>query len=176
MIIFLYVPILVLLVSWLLLGKNLYSFGLGCLFAFFTFMISCVVAVCISGYAYQHWPQEEYLAYTIPIAAMKDATAINGRIGGSFIRSGYINQEIVYRYMVKTDKGLSQETIKGKVYINYTDGPPHIEVINKRYSEEKARNLVELFLLNDYPAMYYVSYNVYVPEGSVVQEFEIDME
>lgn len=100
------------------------------------------------------------------IIALKD----NQNISGSFyIMGGYVGEDLYYYYTTETEFGYKTEKIKADhVCIKYTDSEPHIE----RYSAEFANDgtyLLGTCMIND-------RYIIYCPEGTITNEFNIDLE
>lgn len=122
-----------------------------------SFLIGGIISIALLGLA----PME--CKYTQDLIAMKDNTVISGSF---FLGSGRIDSDMCYVYMIDTDKGMTTKTIKqatNHVYIKHTDGQPYMEYWDGvddpwRFADESA---------------YYV---FYLPEGSVVNTFEIDLE
>lgn len=100
------------------------------------------------------------------IIALKD----NQDISGSFyIMGGYVDEDLYYYYATETEFGYKTEKVKAEnVYIKYTDGETHIE----RYVGEFANdgnNLWGFPMCDD-------RYIIYVPDGTVTNEFIVDLE
>lgn len=122
-----------------------------------SFIIGGIISILIFGTA----PCE--LQYQQNLVAMKDNTAITGSF---FLGTGHIDSKMNYVYAVETDKGIMTKTLEQKsntVYIQYTDGQPYMEYWagtsdGWRMPETSA---------------YYI---FYLPEGTVINTFEIDLE
>lgn len=102
-------------------------------------------------------------SYSQNLVALKDNSSISGSF---FLGYGDINSEMNYVYAVESEKGITTVTIdqdKYKVYIKYTDGQPYVEYWDA--PEDLWR------LSAEYP--YYV---FYIPNGSVINAYEIDLE
>ena len=100
------------------------------------------------------------------IIALKD----NQNTSGSFyIMGGYIDEDLYYYYATETEFGYKTEKIKANnVYIKYTDGETHIE----RYQGEFVNDGAYFWgacICDD-------RYIIYCPEGTVTNEFNVDLE
>ena len=100
------------------------------------------------------------------IIALKD----NQNISGSFyIMGGYVDEDLYYYYATETEFGYKTEKIKAdNAYIKYTDGETHVEEYEAQF-------------VNDYVYLFAVPtcsnrYIIYCPEGTVTQEFNVDLE
>lgn len=100
------------------------------------------------------------------IIALKD----NQNVSGSFyIMGGYVDEDLYYYYATETDFGYKTEKIEAdNAYIKYTDGETHIE----RYEAEFVNDYVYLFAVPNYSDRYII----YCPEGTVTNEFNVDLE
>lgn len=122
-----------------------------------SFLIGGMLSLLILGGA----PME--CKYTENMVALKDNTSISGSF---FLGCGNIDSEMTYVYAVETDKGIVTKTIEKDrydVYIKYTDGQPYVEYWD---GEDDPWRLPS-------ESAYYV---FYVPEGSVINTYEIDLE
>lgn len=100
------------------------------------------------------------------IIALKD----NQNISGSFyIMGGYVDEDLYYYYATETEFGYKVEKLKANnAYIKYTDGETHIE----KYEGEFSNDIANLFGA----PMYEYRYIIYCPEGTVTNEFSVDLE
>lgn len=100
------------------------------------------------------------------IIALKD----NQNISGSFyIMGGYVDEDLYYYYAAETEFGYKTEKLRAdNTYIKYTDGEAHIEM----HRAEFVNDYVNFFAFptqND-------RYVIYCPEGTVTNEFNVDLE
>lgn len=100
------------------------------------------------------------------IIALKD----NQNISGSFyIMGGYVDEDLYYYYATETEFGYKAEKVKANnAYIKYADGETHIE----RYVGEFVNNSSNLWgfpICDD-------RYIIYCPDGTVTNEFIVDLE
>lgn len=128
------------------------------------------------------------------IATLQDTTQANGRY---FLSTGTYQEEMYYFYYVETENGyvfnkLSPE--RENVYIKYIqgEGSPRIEQ-SCEYSIQMVKiepsfwwNIFSWICLKDYsvgdiykkqPTLFSSpTYTIYVPEGSIVEEYDIDLQ
>lgn len=82
---------------------------------------------------------------------------------------GYVNEDLYYYYAIETEFGYKTEKLKAEnVYIKYTDGEPHIERCEGDFVNEK------LYFWG-FPTCD-ERYVIYCPEGTVTNEFDVDLE
>lgn len=100
------------------------------------------------------------------IIALKD----NQNISGSFyIMGGYIDEDLYYYYATETEFGYKTEKIKAdNVYIKYTDGEAHIEKYDAKFANDGSYLWGACISDN--------RYIIYCPEGTITNEFNIDLE
>lgn len=106
------------------------------------------------------------------ITAMQDNLNTHGRF---YMRSGYIETDLCYYYVYSTKNGLKSSYIPAnKTYLNYTTDKPHIE----RYTRRWNKSWIKWFTCADAQdyAVNDVYYKAYVPEGSVEQSFNVDLQ
>ena len=106
------------------------------------------------------------------ITAMQDNLNTHGRF---YMRSGYIETDLYYYYFYSTKNGLRSSYIPAnKTYLNYTTDKPHIE----RYTRRWNKSWIKWFTCQDAQdyAVNDVYYKAYVPEGSVEQSFNVDLQ
>ena len=88
-------------------------------------MVVTVVSMGVSEYG------EPVVIEQTPIIAMKDNSAVEGRIsGGIFFTSGYIDEKPVYTILTKTDKGLTTKNYQAEeTFIRYIEdgSAPRVE-------------------------------------------------
>lgn len=122
-------------------------------------LVSSCIASCCAEIEYN-------VVSDTKIIALKD----NQDISGSFyIMGGYIDEDLYYYYATETEFGYKTEKIKAdNVYIKYTDGETHIE----RYQGEFVNDGAYFWgacTCND-------RYIIYCPEGTVTNDFNVDLE
>lgn len=112
------------------------------------------------------FPQTCEKSSTEHIIALNDSTGVNGRAG--FLGSGYVEDELYYYYMTDTKEGFQAKKIKAEdTYVRYSD-----ESIIETYTATNFKNKL-LWLI----ALPINSYHiVYIPEGSIIENYRIDLE
>jgi hypothetical protein len=89
--------------------------------------------------------------------------------GCFYITSGRVGDDLYYYYAVETQFGYKTERVKaGVAYIKYTDEEPHIE----EYAQEFVNEASYMFGI----PMGSNQYIIYCPEGTIITDFEIDLE
>lgn len=124
--------------------------------------------VWLIGYA-AITPTEPVVTDTVPIYAMSDTMGVEGSF---FLGSGNIDSEMKYVYAQETEKGITIKTVDAdNAYIKYIDEgeDPYIEKIE--YHHESG--FVEWLFS---PAVLYHETFIYVPEGTVKNVYNVDLE
>ena len=95
------------------------------------------------------------------IVALGDSNMINGTV---YMRRGYIDEDLWYQYMVKVDGGgfVANKVRSDSAVLYYSDGDYRVEWY------EKHRGW--LWFTSD--ANYY---KIYIPEGTIVDDFTVDL-
>lgn len=107
-----------------------------------------------------------YVASDTKIIALKDNQNINGSF---YIMGGYVDEDLYYYYAAETELGYKTEKVSAEnSYIKYTDDAAHIET----YRAEFTNDYVNFFAF----PMHDNRYIIYCPEGTVTNEFDIDLE
>jgi hypothetical protein len=135
-----------------------------------------VVAVClVAQIPFQkacNMPRQIVVKSEYQIVAVKDGTETEGNVHGyRYYRSVSISGVQYYYYMINTDKGLKQYKVSG-AYIIETDETPHITTMEYEFVDDnwlRSITAISCYELKD-------EYYIYVPRGTVVKDFEIDME
>lgn len=109
----------------------------------------------------------------------QDEEIILAKKSGNFIGCGEVNTEQYYYYYYKTDKG-SYKASKIKAddcEIIYTKDTPHIDTIVKSADEKATENPLTFEpLLSLRISGTGEKYKIYIPEGSITTDFQVDME
>lgn len=100
------------------------------------------------------------------IIALKDNQNVSGNF---YIMGGYIDKDLYYYYATETEFGYKTEKIKAEnAYIKYTNDEPHIEKYDSDFTND---------------ALYFWGgctrddrYIIYCPNGTVTNEFSVDLE
>ncbi len=100
------------------------------------------------------------------IIALKDNQNVNGNF---YIMGGYVDEKLYYYYATETELGYKTEKVNAEnSYIKYTDGESHIE----EYEAKFVNDYIYLFAA----PMQLDRYIIYCPEGTVTNEFNVDLE
>ena len=149
--------------EWYTIGDKI---GASILVLLASFVCSIAVLVLASAIVSSVAEIEYNVVSDTKIIALKD----NQNISGSFyIMGGYVDEDLYYYYATETEFGYKTEKIKAdNTYIKYTDGEAHIE----KYNAEFANDAMEFWggcTCDD-------RYIIYCPEGTVTNEFDVDLE
>ena len=111
--------------------------------------------------------------YTYELTKREDIIALQDSTGGTvrhgFMGSAYINNSLYYYYMTDTEYGYKAGKIDaGNTYVRYCeDGKPIVET----YSASGFTN--KWYYLFAFPMDTY--YIAYIPEGSIIENYQIDL-
>lgn len=129
-------------------------------------LISLTVYLCASGIIFLFAKVEYSTISDTKIVALKDNQNINGSF---YIMGGYIEEDLYYYYAIETEFGYKVEKIRANnVYIKYTDGNTRIERCRAKFTN----NIFNFF---GFP-IHDDRYVIYCPEGTITNEFNIDLE
>lgn len=131
--------------------------------AFVIFIVTFIASGCISSnpnnIVYEKNSDEQ-------IYALKDNLNLNGNL---YIVSGYVGEELYYYYAVETEFGYNVEKINAKnAFIKYTNENPHIETYKSSFAKD-GLYFWGYCIAQD-------KYVIYCPEGTVTNQFNIDLE
>ncbi|MBU5331739.1 hypothetical protein KQI61_05980 [Anaerocolumna aminovalerica] len=113
-------------------------------------------------------PSEWQTSSTTNLVALNDSSQINGSF---FLGCGTIGEDTAYKYIVNTNKGKQVREINAKnnnVYIKEYNNTPKIEIKKWEFINEK-------YYLFASPAWKDDEVIFYIPEGSVTNNFSIDL-
>lgn len=147
-------------------GEGFSGFLLGVLVTLVCFLIALLIVTATSTI-----PSKEARVYelsdTYEIVALKDNMNVKG--SPRFLGSGRIDEDLYYYYMVADEFGYYVEKIKaGKTRIKYTDSDFRIE----KYSNTKFKHWSDYI----YTVPVDTFYVAYIPEGSIVTDYVVDLE
>lgn len=135
-------------------------FGILCGLALYGTVGSCV------GY---FLPRRECFTTEQEICAFSDSNSIESN---SFLFSGYIQDELVYRYVTETERGKHIEEVVGDIYIHEGNYKPTVKF--HKYGKFK-EDWYWLFAMDRLAGeTEYVEF--YVPENTITNEYQIDLE
>lgn len=133
--------------------------------AFLVFLASFLIALVISM-MWSEKPVEKESSNEYDIVALQDNL---GAAGNFFLGSGYIDNELSYTYMHYVEGcGYKAETVEASnVYVEFTDEQPYVSVVKYRFKDN----------WRNYITIPYNSEDIffYVPEGSILQNYNIDL-
>lgn len=149
--------------DWNDLGEKI---GLSILTFLVSFVISLLVFLLASLIISSAADIEYDKASDKKIVALKDNQNVSGNF---YIMGGYVDEGLYYYYATETEFGYKTEKVSAEnAYIKYTDGETHIEIYSGHFVNESV-NLWAAPMCND-------RYIIYCPEGTVTNEFNIDLE
>lgn len=133
--------------------------------AFLGMMLGVVFYVIIGGCIGESLPVEKVIK-TQQICALTDNSSIEKR---DYLFSGYIDEKLIYRYVVDTEIGKHIEEIDdAKVYIKEGDYSPTVEHHYYVLKKEWHKWFANTIMIEDY-------YVFYVPENTVTSKYNIDL-
>lgn len=150
--------------SW---GEAILLTGLLLIAALLLAFLICMLCSCFTSYS-PHCTVIE----TTEIIAMHDGSEVNGRVGGGiFCASGYIDEEPIYKVLIKTDKGLQTKTYKAsESYVQFTNEIPRVET-----RRVEAIGFWNFFCGDGFLDKH--EYIIYIPEDSVVaNDYVLDLQ
>ena len=160
------VGIIVGIIAWMDYGE----FGEGLAAWFITTLVGVLVSILLSFFVGLFFLSHNVGEITSVknISSLKDNVSIEGR--GGFLRGTTIENQLYYYYMVETENGYTFEKIDANnTYIKYSDNNFRIET--------------KSYLTFDNPVLYWFALPmrnsetiIYIPEGSIVYDYEIDLE
>lgn len=172
MIFMIIIPIIVLV--WTLVyffREGEYDFGIvsGILLPILAFLLTGMIIVLpLSAAAKSLQVPIVYEDTTTQIIALQDGNLTDGRI--PFLGSGYVKDELKYTYMYDTEKGYTVNQVPAKhSYIQYSQHDPYVIQHSAVKFDDAFWNLIA------FPSVD-TEYYFYIPEGSIVQGYNIDLQ
>lgn len=149
--------------EWNDLGEKI---GYSILAIFTSFVLSVIVLILASAIISCGAEFEYVKVSDTKIVALKDNQNVNGSF---YIMGGYVDEDLYYYYATETEFGYKTEKISAdNAYIKYTDGETHIERYMGRFANANT-NIWAFPWCDD-------RYIIYCPDGTVTNEFNIDLE
>lgn len=147
---------------WDLFEKFLVSFMTLVATFFLSFIVLLLGSACTSAVA-----EVEYeMISDTQIIALKDNQNVSGNF---YIMGGYVDEDLYYYYATETQFGYKTEKVKADTsYIKYTNGETHIEEYEPKFTNKCAYIFGFPLQLN--------RHIIYCPDGTVANEFKIDLE
>lgn len=110
----------------------------------------------------QPWDLPDNPYRTVNIVALNDNNMTNGRF---YVRRGYISEDLYYQYMKKEGLGFKAGKVKAdKTTLYYAD--------DENYRVECYEKTKKWLYFED--SEYY--YKIYIPEGSIAEDYSVDLE
>ena len=180
LIIVFFVIIAFLLVAYIVLNVELDIDELICKIIFagiFLMSIGAFMVVTCKSVSYTgNIKMSEKIESTQKIVNLKDNRDTKGHF---FIGTGYVGTEAYYYYYYQTKSGsFKADKIRtDKCEVFYTKDTPHIDTIVQVPDEEQSKNWLTLsWMLSIRTSFSSDKYKIYVPEGTITDDFSIDME
>ena len=126
-------------------------------------LVAIFICMPLSGVSYDVGVPVIYEDTTTPLVAMQDGT-------GTFVRSMHVKEDLNYFYLYPDEngKGIASGQAKAKYsYINYTEKEPYVVFHHAKKFDSFFWNLITFPWTDEY---YF-----YIPEGSIVQDYTIDL-
>ena len=99
------------------------------------------------------------------LESLQDGSRINGQF---FLGSGYINEKMKYSFYVSEENGYKLYSIDANnAHVKYTTKKPKLEMFEEVVNEDFINNFSIAIDLE-------TSYIIYVPQGSILQNYVLD--
>ena len=136
-------------------------------FPLLAFFVSLCFMILSSGICGCFCNTEYKMTNDKPIIALQDNIETNGRF---FLGSGTVDENSVYYYMTEDEFGYKMDTVDtDSAYIQYSKDKPHIET----YTPYFTNDFVEFFTGG---CLYGSRTIIYVPKGSIVENYNVDLQ
>ena len=141
------------------------EFGLGICASFLGLLIGGILYLALGSAIGCFLPTVDVVEEQT-ICALNDSSKIEG---ANYLFSGYIEEKLVIRYVINTDKGKHIEEIPSvkNVYINEGDYEPMVKTIYQEFAEEWYYWIALPMTTKEYI--------FYVPNNTVTNEYNIDL-
>lgn len=128
------------------------------------FLLSCVICTAISS-AVKDESMNIELVESQNIIALKDSQNVDGQF---YLMGGYVKEDLYYYYAKETEFGYKCDKVKANdSFVIYTDGQPKIET----YKATSFKHWwTYIYAIPDH-----THYSIYVPAGTVTNEYKIDL-
>lgn len=141
------------------------EFGLSFMGCLLGFCIGFILWFFIGGLIGAGLPMVEVVEEQ-EICALNDSTSVEG---ASYLFSGYIDKDLVCRYVINTERGKHIEEVDtDNVYIKEGDYTPTVKIHRYKFKKEWY-----YWFAHDIFAEYYVEF--FVPENTITSEYNIDL-
>lgn len=149
--------------EWREIGEVIAMLFASVLLAGVVFVFTALICSSVSNY---HLADEEYYEYQVEDVEIYSLRTSNDLNGTFVLGTGTVSTTTKYYVVIKTDIGYKIKDINAsEAYILYTKDQPHLEIYShKDYKTSKARWFTT-------GATTY--YKIYIPEGSIIENYEI---
>lgn len=158
--------------GWTIKNSIDYGFSWACI-ALIVIVALCCTFVAIFGIGVSNEIASESAATEIRLCNEYQLQALNDNVGvgGQFyLGTGTFSDEPKYYVMIKSDTGYKMETYKiNEATLIYTQAEPRIEQYELYFTNPWVRFFCGDTSVNDY-------YKIYVPEGSILNTYQVDLE
>ena len=136
--------------------------------AFMGFLIGVAVCFVLGGIIGVCLPTTEIIEEQ-EIYALSDSSTVGGK---HYLSVGYVNEELVYRYVVNTDKGKHVKEEKASdVYLHEGDYQPSVKTHSVEFKESWYKWIAHDVFRGEER---YVEF--YVPENTITTEYNVDLQ
>ena len=102
---------------------------------------------------------------TFKLESLQDGSRINGQF---FLGSGYINEKMKYSFYISEENGYKLYSIDANnAHVKYTTEKPKLEMFEEVVNDDFINNF-------SIPLDFKTSYIIYVPQGSILQNYTLD--
>lgn len=102
---------------------------------------------------------------TFELESLQDGSRINGQF---FLGSGYINEKMKYSFYISEENGYKLYSIDANnAHVKYTTEKPKLEMFEEVVNDDFINNFSIAMDLK-------TSYIIYVPQGSILQNYVLD--
>ena len=148
------------------IGEIFSSIGLFIFCEFLIILFSAAIYIGCGGIVGSFFEPVSYTQTETPLIALKDNSTINGSF---FLGCGNVDSKTQYSYAVDTEFGIEIRTLSenNKIYFKYDEVAPALIKSEPVYS-----TLAEWLSILCYDPIY----TFMIPEGSIINEYQIDLE
>ena len=149
-----------------IIGKIFSSIGSFIFCEFLIIMSSAIIYLCCGGIVGSFFEPVSYTQTETPLIALKDNSTIDGLF---FLGCGNIGSKTQYSYAIDTEFGIKIKTLSAdkKIYFKYDEGAPALITSEPVYS-----TLAKWLSAPSYDPIY----TFRIPEGSIINEYQVDLE
>lgn len=158
--------IIAFIITFIIVFINSYDFLYAFLFGLVGAIIGSMLWVIIGPFIGINLPTTEIVTEQ-ELYALSDNSELSGH---HYLFSGYVDEEYGYRYVINTEKGKHIEFVSAdNVYIEEGNYEPKIV----KYTYEWKEDWYILFAINLFAEDDYTK--IYIPEGTITNEYNIDL-